>query len=240
MTRNGKIARLPRNIRETLNTRLDNGEPATDLVQWLNELPEVHSLLATHFEGRPINTQNLSDWKNGGFLDWQRRQESCDLIRDVVETASDFDAAAGQHQIPDRLAPILATELAAATRRLLDSTSDPKERWQYLSQALRHLNTLRQGDRFAARAALERLHLNTASDRRAKEEADREAKRRKDQAQKPIFDAMRRRAIITAFGGGENAEKIADDFLNADELFDEPPDSSPEDATSAPDQPKSR
>ncbi len=34
-------------IRYTLNTRLDNGEPATDLVRWLNELPEVQSLLDT-------------------------------------------------------------------------------------------------------------------------------------------------------------------------------------------------
>ena len=67
MTRTGKIARLPRNIRDTLNNRLDNGEQATDLVRWLNGLPEVQSLLASDFQRRPINTPNLSAWKAGCF-----------------------------------------------------------------------------------------------------------------------------------------------------------------------------
>lgn len=41
MTRNGKIARLPREIREELNRRLDDGEQGVRLVEWLNGLPEV-------------------------------------------------------------------------------------------------------------------------------------------------------------------------------------------------------
>jgi hypothetical protein len=74
MTRKGKIARLPRNIRETLNSRLEDGEVGSDLVLWLNTLPEVRSILASQFEGSPITPQNLSQWKQGGFLDWQRNQ----------------------------------------------------------------------------------------------------------------------------------------------------------------------
>jgi hypothetical protein len=54
MTRNEKIARLHRDIRENLNTRIENGEPATDTVRWLNEFPEVQPLLADHLQGRPI------------------------------------------------------------------------------------------------------------------------------------------------------------------------------------------
>jgi len=224
MTRTGKIARLPRNIRDTLNTRLDNGEQATDLVRWLNGLPEVQSLLASDFQGRPINTPNLSAWKAGGFLDWQRRQDSCGLIRDIVETADDFDDAADHHQIPDRLAPILAAELARATRRLLDTASDPEKHWRYLCQALRQLNTLRQGDRFAARAALERLHLQIESDRCAEEQRIKENQRLREQATRPIFDALKRKTIISAFGGGETAEKVADHFQHVDEILRDPSD----------------
>ena len=51
ITRRSKIARLPRGIREQLNSRLDQGEEGTSLVAWLNSLPEVQSTLASHFDG---------------------------------------------------------------------------------------------------------------------------------------------------------------------------------------------
>ncbi len=66
MTRIGKIARLPHELREELNRRLQDGEPGAELVGWLNELPEVQTVLAEHFAGRPITEQNLSEWKTGG------------------------------------------------------------------------------------------------------------------------------------------------------------------------------
>ncbi len=37
----GKIARLPRNVRDELNHSIDNGETGVRLVEWLNGLPEV-------------------------------------------------------------------------------------------------------------------------------------------------------------------------------------------------------
>ncbi len=36
MARTGKIARLPRALREELNRHLDEGEAGVDLVAWLN------------------------------------------------------------------------------------------------------------------------------------------------------------------------------------------------------------
>jgi len=36
VTRNGKIARLPRAVRQELNRRLDEGEQGKKLVAWLN------------------------------------------------------------------------------------------------------------------------------------------------------------------------------------------------------------
>jgi hypothetical protein len=222
MARTGKIARLPRNIRNSLNTRLDNGEQATGLVQWLNDLPEVQALLAADFEGRPINQQNLSDWKAGGFLDWQRTQQSCDSIRDLFEHADDLESAADDYQIPDRLASILAAELAEETRRLLASTTDPKERWRYLSDALRHLNTLRMGDRLAARSALDRFHLEIESHRHEEEEAKKESSRLRDQLTKPIINGMRRKTLATMFGGGEQGEQLADYLQRVEDLCQHP------------------
>src|SRR5450756_99361 len=75
MTRNGKIARLPKAIREQLNKNLEDGVPGVRLVDWLNSLPAVQQVLTEQFDGRGINETNLSEWKAGGFLDWQARQE---------------------------------------------------------------------------------------------------------------------------------------------------------------------
>ena len=66
MTRNGKIARLPCRIRTQLNRRLQDGELGPQLVEWLNALPEAQKILAAEFGGRPINEQNLSEWRLGG------------------------------------------------------------------------------------------------------------------------------------------------------------------------------
>ena len=50
MARNGKIARLPRDIREELNRRLQDGELGGPLLAWLNALPEVTQALAKDFD----------------------------------------------------------------------------------------------------------------------------------------------------------------------------------------------
>jgi hypothetical protein len=73
MTRNGKIARLPDDIREELNRRLERNIQGITLVEWLNSLPEVQEILRDLFEGNPIIPQNLSQWRQGGFAEWQAR-----------------------------------------------------------------------------------------------------------------------------------------------------------------------
>src|SRR5687768_16339512 len=78
MTRNGKIARLPRRIRDQLNQRLDNNEPGRNLLEWLNRQPGASHVLTEHFDRRPITEHNLGEWKQGGFLDRQRHQDSCE------------------------------------------------------------------------------------------------------------------------------------------------------------------
>ena len=76
MTRKGKIARLPRAIREELNKRLDDNELGIRLLDWLNSLPEVQRVLARDFAARPVNKVNLSAWRSGGFQDWLSRRQA--------------------------------------------------------------------------------------------------------------------------------------------------------------------
>jgi hypothetical protein len=74
MTRTGKIARLPAHIQNLINRRLFQNHPGNVLVKWLNSLPEVQDILRQQFDGRPISPQNLSEWKNGGYRDWDLRE----------------------------------------------------------------------------------------------------------------------------------------------------------------------
>ena len=46
-TRNGKIARLPKTIRDDLGRRIENGEQGKELVEWLNARLQQHSEVET-------------------------------------------------------------------------------------------------------------------------------------------------------------------------------------------------
>jgi hypothetical protein len=60
MTRNGKIARLPRSLRDELNRRLAANEDGATLLDWLNAAPDVKDLLARDFAGAPISAPGVS------------------------------------------------------------------------------------------------------------------------------------------------------------------------------------
>jgi len=86
--RNGKIARLPKATRDMINKMLDDGLPYHVI---LDEIGEA---------GEAINTQNLTNWKQGGYQDWLKQQ---DLIKrtlaqtefaiDLLRETGDVDLA---------------------------------------------------------------------------------------------------------------------------------------------------
>jgi hypothetical protein len=110
MSRNGKIARLPRKIRDELNRRLDDAEQGARLVEWLNSLPEVKQILDTDFEGRAINEVNLTEWKQGGFLDWQVQQETMAGLVNVKADGQELAGAGGS--VTDDLEAIVMARYA--------------------------------------------------------------------------------------------------------------------------------
>ena len=87
ITRKGKIARLPSALREQVNQRLDDGQPGSVILPWLNGLKDVQEVLAAHFDGAAVNEQNLSDWRQGGFQDWLGRQDERKNIQRLTNYA---------------------------------------------------------------------------------------------------------------------------------------------------------
>ena len=158
MTRNGKIARLPKPVRDTLNRRLRDGEPGKRLVEWLNTLPEAKAVLAAEFGGRPVTEQNLSEWKLGGHREWLVQQEALEQARNLAEHAGDLRETAGA--VADHLAVVLSSRYAAA---LADWDGDPESglgrKLRVLRSLCQDVVELRRGDHSAARLKIEQARL---------------------------------------------------------------------------------
>jgi hypothetical protein len=155
-TRNGKIARLPRVVRQELNRRLDDGEQGKKLVAWLNALPEVQAIVAAEFGGKPIREQNLSEWKQGGYRDWVAQQEALEMVERLGEDAAEWDGE-GRAPITDTLALWVAARYAVATRRVTEAGD--VEGWRLLREMCGDIVELRKGDHSAERLQIDRERL---------------------------------------------------------------------------------
>ena len=159
MTRKGKIARLPKPIREQINRRLQNGEEGKQIAEWLNALPDVIAVLSVEFEGQPISDVNLSNWKLGGYRDWEAQQEALEAVRRFGGDAGELSQAAGG-QLADQLAVCLTARIAVALQRPPADGDDPAEQLRWLRELCGDLVALRKGDHNAQRLRIEREKLD--------------------------------------------------------------------------------
>src|ERR1044071_8814671 len=67
--RNGKVARLPQEVRERLNSMIRDGLPYADVIAQLGDA------------GKPLTYHNLVRWRKGGYREWEQRQEHLDALR---------------------------------------------------------------------------------------------------------------------------------------------------------------
>jgi|ERR1051326_316095 transposase len=159
MTRNGKIARLPHDIREQLNRRLEDGEQGKRLVTWLNSLPTVRAVMQSEFGGRPIREQSLSEWRKGGFRDWQLQQEALELMPRIVREAGELKGKV-DGELTNHMAIWISAHLMAVMRRLIASTDlGDTKKWKLLHEACADIVALRRGDQNAEWLRLDRERL---------------------------------------------------------------------------------
>ena len=153
MTRKGKIARLPREIRQRLNERLSEGEKARGLVSWLNKLPEVQAILKARFAGAPIREQNISEWRQGGYVDWRQRRAAIEVAVGLGKGAGqEKQEPSGKPTLNEALALWLMREYAVATRELAESGDAEKQ--ARLREMSAGLMRLRRVERQAAKLKL--------------------------------------------------------------------------------------
>src|SRR5580698_9834832 len=143
-TRIGKIGRLSKERRHELGQRIEDGEPGTDIVHWLNSQPDVQKILQERFDGRPVSEQNLSDWKRGGHAEWLRREEAREAALLLTERADDLDEAVQEARLSDRFATVFSAEMTRLALALLEEQSDPEKKWKRLCEIHRELSRLRR------------------------------------------------------------------------------------------------
>ena len=165
----GKISRLPHAIREELNRRLADAEPHQQLLAWINSLPEVKSILAQQFGGRPVSKQNLYEWTQYGFRNWKMRQDAFEF---AASNESDCSGSEPTLNLTDKLVQWLALRFAAIAHSLAPKAAQPEAELRRLRSFAADIVALRRGDLYTRRIALEerRVALLEADDQEALEE----------------------------------------------------------------------
>jgi hypothetical protein len=152
-------------VRQELNRRLNEGEQGKKIVAWLNGLPAVQAILATEFGGKTIREQNLSEWKQGGYCDWQAKQEALEIAERLGEDATEWNTE-GRAPLTDTLALGLVARYAVATRRVAETGG--REGWRLLREMCGDIVELRKGDHTAERLQIERERLELEKDKTEK------------------------------------------------------------------------
>ena len=166
MTHNVKIARLPRPLREELNRRLARNEDGAILIDSLNAAPEVKAFLARDFAGEPITQQNLHEWRDTGFVEWQSRQHLFAEAAELTDANGEWDALAA-NDFTERLAAVLVVRYADA---LAGWNGGDDEAFRLKLRDLRHFNqdlaVLRRYNQTAARLKMQQLAFHQKAKQR--------------------------------------------------------------------------
>ena len=116
--RNGKIAGLPKAIRDQINPMIQDGFSYRAIIEKLNA-PGAPPL------PYPITEHHLSEWKDGGYEDWVQQQLWQHEMRAERETFSGLLSGSDPIQLPEGGLQIATTGICQLLRDLSLSRSAP-------------------------------------------------------------------------------------------------------------------
>jgi hypothetical protein len=198
MSRIGKIARLPEQVREQVNRRLQDGENGREIITWLNSMDEVKTVLAQGFGGHEITDSNLSDWRLGGYRDWEAQQIALAEARRVMSEGREL-AETGNKALADNLAVWLTGRYIVATRKLIEN-GDDESAWKMLRELCHDVVALRRGDHGAEWLRIEREKLKLQRQKNARERKKAKLDSEEDAPRPPMDNEERERRYRQIFG----------------------------------------
>jgi len=157
--RRGKIAKLPAEIRMEINRRIFDGQPGRQVLAWLNQHAKVRPILAEQFAGADVNDQNLTEWRQGGYMDWLEEREKLDAMKELAIFAG--NAVKAGTNLADGAAAIAAGKLIVAIE-----SAEPED----LVKLSGAIASLRGGDADIRKLQLKDRELKTRESHLALEE----------------------------------------------------------------------
>lgn len=94
--RNGKVAQLPRHLREQINRLLEDGATYPAIIESLGP------------DGAHLTVDNLSQWKNGGYQDWLQEQDYLYFLNYGFEAATEIGRETSTQEVIHKLLRISA------------------------------------------------------------------------------------------------------------------------------------
>jgi len=162
MARQGKFSRLPHELREKVNVRLLDGEPAATLLEWLNKQPAARKTWDTYFNGDAATPQNLSAWRDGGYTEWLSRRERAENLRTLQAFALDLAKSGGS--IADGAAAIIGGRILVALEDATEAAGggavgegDDGDASESLARMAGAVAQLQKGEAARAKAELAKL-----------------------------------------------------------------------------------
>jgi hypothetical protein len=159
----GKIARLPKAVRDQLNQMILDGLPYAEIPARLGDI------------AKDINQDNLSTWKTGGHQEWlkeQQRVEDCRISQELTLDLAMERQGIESFQAPNKIAAALICEALAD----LGSETFRKAIAANPLNALRMLNTL---SRLTVGGLKCERHLADEAERKAKLDHSRSPNKKK-------------------------------------------------------------
>ena len=150
----GKIARLPGELREQINQRIFDGKKDSETLAWLNELTPVKEILAAHFHGKPIQSQNFSNWRAGGYQRWLRQKQNVGSIKDLHQFVTDITNAG-----VDGLTPATAALASAKILQFLETLDPAKTNPDDLAKCAAAIAIIREKEQNDARIKIAQHRL---------------------------------------------------------------------------------
>ncbi len=153
--RNGKVAKLSKELRDLINQMLSQGATSAIIIEKLAG------------RGVSLNHQNVSNWRRGGYQDWVAEQEWLAQINAERETAADLLASGDETSFHQAVLQLALTQIFQTLRRE-QLRSDP-------SNYTRLLNAL---SRIAREALVAKKYRDAAARENAAELIRRDPKRK--------------------------------------------------------------
>jgi len=203
MNRNGKIACLRDSTLHQLNNRLKEGETAVTILPWLNADPEVKKMLAEEFEGEPINKQNLSAWRLGGFVEWMETDDLFKLAFGFNDQMAEINENIGG-QVVDDVATLLSLRYAALLKEM---PAEPQPKFEAKMRVLHNLTR----DVAQLQSSIHRAAANNAKRKQTEDAAHEKAlKEIRERAVAHLQKPSSAASMAFKYGGGEEGLKVAE------------------------------